>query len=134
MFLRYQSKEMNEDSNSVNGVFIEIWRLRDFNLLEKHEEQEVLPCMKWLGMHLKVPSILCEEENRRALSWFKDTALEPLKRIRIIVNILREHDIPMELIKTNDPGIIIYEDGWQIVAKPYKKGKELRFNSEVQQK
>jgi hypothetical protein len=75
-------------------------------------------------MHLKAPKILEEPGNHRALSWFKDSAKEPLKRIRKIVAVLHEHGVPIELVKTTDPGVVIYEDGWQIVAKPYKKGKE----------
>jgi hypothetical protein len=124
MYIRYQSKEMNEHSHSCSGVFVEIHKLRDQNALEKHEESQVIPCLKWLGMHLKAPVILKEPGNHRALSWFKDSAKEPLKRIRILVTVLHEHGVPIELLKITDPGVVIYEDGWQIVAKPYKKGKE----------
>lgn len=56
-------------------------------------------------------------ENFRAISWFKSAAREPLSRIWLMKAIPDEYGYVVELIKTDDPGVIIYQDGWQIVAK-----------------
>ena len=70
--------------------------------------------------HLKSPKELHEKENFRAISWFNTRAIEPIKRIRKIKAILEEYGYIIDTLKMKDPGIIIYEDGWQVVAKPRK--------------
>jgi hypothetical protein len=34
--------------------------------------------------------------------------------------ILETHGYTVEVHKTDDPGIVLFEDGWQVVAKPHK--------------
>jgi len=40
--------------------------------------------------------------------------------VRAIKAILEEAGYHIEQIETRDPGVVIYEDGWQVVAKPKK--------------
>lgn len=93
MYIRFVSKKINEESNSPEGVFYSIWALLDKDQIEEHELKIVNDCFDWLGMHFKAPMCLNEFENRRAVCWFKDTAIEPMKRIWPIVNILEDHGI-----------------------------------------
>ena len=72
---------------------------------------------------MSIPKILKKREHRRALSWFKPEASEPIRRMWDLAEILKQHEIEIDVFKTNDPGIIIYEDGWQVVAKPRKGEK-----------
>lgn len=124
MYIRFVSKRINEESNSPEGVFYSIWALIDQEQLANHEIDIVDRCFDWLGMHFKAPTCLLNSENKRAICWFKETAVEPMKRIWPIVHVLEEHGIHIEKITTNDPGVIVYENGWQVAAKPYKKGKD----------
>jgi hypothetical protein len=41
-----------------------------------------------------------------------------------LVHVLRAHGLLVELLKTDDPGIVIYRDEWQVVAKP-RRGRRL---------
>ncbi len=34
--------------------------------------------------------------------------------------ILEEFDYTIDLIKAHDPDLVIYEDGWQVVAMPWR--------------
>ena len=72
-------------------------------------------------MHLKSPAVLREDGNERALSWFHPRATRPIEKVRSIAALLEEHGIVVDMIKTDDPGIVIYEDGWQVVAKPRRR-------------
>jgi len=38
-----------------------------------------------------------------------------------MVEILREYGVVIDQISTEKPGYVVYEDGWQIVAKPFRK-------------
>jgi len=120
MYLRFQGRIKNERADSYLGIFQIAYELRDSDQIEKHFELELVKNIKWLKMHLKSPKELDYKENFRAISWFNSNALEPLKRIRAIKVILEEYGYIIDTLKTNDPGIIIYEDGWQVVAKPKK--------------
>ncbi len=118
MFVRFTTQETDSQSNSLQGIFIAIHNLRRENRLEPHEDEIAWRNLQWLAMHLKAPKILEEPEHYRAISWFKDTAREPIKRIRELIPILESHDIHIQMKTTDEPGIVIYEDGWQIAAKP----------------
>jgi len=121
MYLRFQGRIKNKRADSYLGIFQIAYELRDSELLETHYEVELLKNIKWLKTHLKSPKELNQAENFRALSWFNSRATEPLKRIRAIKLILEEYGYIIDILKTNQPGNIIYEDGWQVVAKPLKK-------------
>ena len=128
MFVRFESKKINTQSNSPQGVFYSIWDLLDQDVLSQHELDIVDECFDWLGMHFKAPACLDEPENRRAICWFKDCATEPMKRIWPIVRVLEDHGVHIEKVTTDNPGIIIFESGWQVAAKPYKTGKVYTHN------
>jgi hypothetical protein len=40
-----------------------------------------------------------------------------------VVAILEAHGIAVELLKTDNPGTIIYEDKWQVIAKPSRRDR-----------
>ena len=79
--------------------------------------------MGWLKMHLKSPTVLSEEWTWRAISWFKPEAIRPIEKIRRLNLILEEHGYLVEMLKTETPGKVIYEDGWQIAAIPFRDGE-----------
>jgi len=43
-----------------------------------------------------------------------------------LVALLREHGYHVDVLKTDDPGIVLYEDKWQVVAKP-RKGRRISW-------
>lgn len=62
-----------------------------------HELKIVDECFEWLGMHFTAPACLDDPENRRAICWFKDSAIEPMKRIWPIVRVLEDHGVHIEI-------------------------------------
>lgn len=118
MYIRFQGKRRNELSASKLGIFQLAFELRDEGDLTDYEESTLLANLAWLKMHLKSPKILKEDEHHRAIAWFHPRAQEPLKRIRAIKLVLEEHGYHIDQITTRDPGNIIYEDGFQVIAKP----------------
>lgn len=68
------------------------------------------------------PSILTSPPSRtskRALSWFKEAALTELRHAHELVELLKGHDLIVEMITTDRPGYVVYEDEYQIVAEPF---------------
>ena len=123
MYLRFHGLRKNERSESRLGIFQLAFEVRDEGILPQHAEEELIANLEWLKTHLKSPAILDDEGHHRAISWFHPRADEPLRRIRAIKVILEEAGYFVEQVESRDPGIIIYEDGWQVVAKPRKKSR-----------
>ena len=121
MYIRFVIGELDEQSRSPAGVFQVAFELRDRNLLEPHEEAWLNEELRWLKMHLKSPDCLAEPGNERAICWFHPRALRPIEKVRSIAALLEEKGLQVHMLKTKDPGIIIYEDGWQVAAKPRRK-------------
>ena len=55
----------------------------------------------------------------KGISWFKPTASEQIKRMHGLVAILEEFGHHVTMIKVRNPGYIVYEDDYQVVAEPF---------------
>jgi hypothetical protein len=100
--------------------------LRDSEGLSVAEHEELRVCLAWFNMNLNHPACLADPSNRRALSWFKPAATKPIARMWALKAILENHGYTVDVLKTDDPGIVLFEDGWQVVAKP-PKGKKVSW-------
>ena len=123
MYIRFIVRRQDEDSRSYTGLFTEAYRLRDSEDLESYELTRLENALSWMRANLNIPKCLSEQGNERAISWFKPGAKKPLSCAWEIVYLLRERGVPVEMIKSSDPGTIIFEDGWQVVAKPRRSGR-----------
>mgnify|MGYP003644288705 FL=1 len=118
MYVRFVLDRQDPDSGFCQGVFMAAGVLRDSGLLEPWEEAWLTRELDWCKMHLKVPACLKLPENRRAICWFHPRAKRPMEKVRSIAALLADHGYLVRMIKSRDPGQIIYRDGWQVVAKP----------------
>jgi len=119
-YVRFEGLVQNEGTSSRLGIFQLAHELKDSLQLSTYEENELRRHLEWMDKNLTAPDLLQKREHHRAIFWFKDTAAEPLKRIWAIKQILKEWDIWIDQIKVSKPGVIIYEDEWQVAAKPYR--------------
>jgi hypothetical protein len=76
----------------------------------------------WFGKNLKKPTSLGRDKLRLGICWFKTDATEHISRIWEMVQILERNGVYVKKIKTDRPGYVIYEDEWQLVAEPFRKG------------
>ncbi len=118
MFVRFQGLRRNDGSATRLGVFQLAFELRDRFDLPDYALAQLQIHLGWLRLHLKSPEILDEDEHHRAICWFDSRAAKPIAHVRGLKAVLDDWGYPIEMVKTRDPGIIIYRDGWQVVAKP----------------
>lgn len=121
MFIRFVILKRDGESGSPLGIFQAAMQLRDSGTLALHETEWLERELGWLRMHLESPACLREPGNRRAISWFHPRAIRPIEKVRSIAALLEEHGLLVQTVTTSDPGIVIYEDGWQVVAKPRRQ-------------
>jgi len=120
-YIRFESYLPCSGTSSHLGIFQIAFKVRDAHETSTHDSSEISKQIEWLKMHLNSPSILKDPKNYRAICWFKDTASEPMKRIWAIKPYLEAYGYWINVAKTRCPGQIIYEDGWQVAAKPWRK-------------
>ncbi len=126
MYLRFQGRVPNEGSPSNLGIFQLAFDLRDRVDTPDYAYQVLQFHLNWLKVHLTSPAILDERENIRAICWFKPEARKPLLHIWPIKAMLEEFGYPIDVLKTRHPGWILYEDGWQVVARPDRRSQKIR--------
>lgn len=64
------------------------------------------------------PSVFDRDINPTAQSWFKTTATHLLADAAFYEDLLRRYQVEYEVLTSDDPGIVIYEDEVQIVVVP----------------
>jgi len=125
MYLRFVVAEIDEDSRQELGVFHAVGSLRDAGKLFHYEEEQHDLIREWFNKNLQKPTRFTTSKppfyrkQDKAISWFKDSALEHLDRIRTLVAILENHGTSVQMLKTERVGYVVYEDNFQIVAEPF---------------
>lgn len=76
----------------------------------------------WFNENLEKPTSFGRGKLSLGICWFKMDASEHISRIWQMVQILERHGIYVKKIKTDKPGYLVYEDEWQVVAEPFRKG------------
>jgi hypothetical protein len=123
MYLRFVVPVVHTESNRRTGVFQEIYRLMNGRELPPSEEQRAREILDWFNEHLAEPTRFAASSRPhaapRAISWFKDNAIEHIRRMRELASILDAHGILVEVVRTARPGYIAYADEHQIIAEPF---------------
>lgn len=119
-FLRFVVPWTDEDSNRPQGVFRAIGYLRDSGTLTAAEVAHIRETLEWFNVHLKAPA-QCKVSKRDTF-WYREGATEVIQRMWGLVNILRSHDVFVEILRTDSPGRISYQDEHQVAALGPKRG------------
>ena len=68
------------------------------------------------------PNSFGRNKFRLGICWFKTGATEHISRVYEMVHILERNGTYIQKITTDKPGYVVYEDEWQLVAEPFRKG------------
>ncbi|MFJ5206537.1 hypothetical protein [Streptomyces nigra] len=125
-YLRFQSPHRN-DRGRFTGVFGLVNNLAREGRLS--EEQEAFRRLnnKWYDAAYTDPStvdatVYDEEVNPGAAAWFKPSATHLLARVPGYLEILAAYGVDCQVLRSTDPGQVVYEDDVQIVVVPYAHG------------
>jgi hypothetical protein len=125
VYIRFAIHRKNEDSGRALGIFHAAMDLRDFGEIEPWERNLLLELRDWFNENLEAPDRFTASKppyNRKqskAISWFKDTAVEHIGRARQMVEILESHGVAVDTYMANRVGYVVYEDDYQIVAEAF---------------
>lgn len=124
MYLRFIIQNLDRQSGRRQGLFQAMSDLEYEGKLLVYEQELYDETYEWFRKNLKKPRILSKSSRPHAknlaLSWFKGGAEQHINKMRDLAQILESHGIQTEMIRTNRPGYVVYEDDYQIAAEPYK--------------
>ncbi len=124
MYLRFVVDEIDEDSERALGVFHAVRYLRDAGRLHAYEEDLHDMVRWWFNEDLERPARFTAakaplyRKKNRALSWFKDTAVEHLAHVRELVAILENHGLHVRTLKTRRLGYVVTASTWSRPNSP----------------
>lgn len=126
MYLRFVLLEDHPDSGVRAGPFAAAYKLRDEGDFTETERQELSALIDWFKAELKVPERFSRSSSKghyrraaKGISWLKDSATDHVQKMHRVAQILRDHGYHVELVRSANPGYLVYEDDHQIVAEPF---------------
>jgi len=76
----------------------------------------------WFKANLAVPKQFSvgghTGHGQPGLSWFKPAATEHIQQLHRLKGALEELGLPVEVLTTRDPGLVVWQDKHQVVAEP----------------
>ena len=88
------------------------------------DEVRLKELMTWFCANLPFPDRVARSRrpngHHAAISWFKESATDQIQMARELAAILDAHDIRTEMLTTDRPGYVVYEDEYQVLAEPFR--------------
>jgi hypothetical protein len=123
MFVRFVIPAVDSDSGRRQGLFQQAYALRRANELPPELHEQLDESLTWLDGQLKIPERFTRGKRKGepglAISWFKDSASDHIAHMRTVCRVLNQHGVPTEMLTTNRPGYIVFEDDHQVAAVPF---------------
>jgi hypothetical protein len=124
MFIRFVVPVRDDCSHCLTGVFQAADGLRYRGLLGEDERQRFEQTRRWFNRNLPVPTRFSRSRRPhacpKAVCWFKGDAAVFLGRVRELAALLERHGISTEVLRTQRPGYVVYEDEYQVAAVPFR--------------
>jgi len=121
-YVRFVIGRKDEDSHVAQGIFQAAHLALEWATITGTDAEEMKEVLTWFSDNLERPTSFGRDSLRRGICWFKTHATEHIARIWEMVQILERNGIYVKKIKTDRPGYLVYEDEWQLVAEPFRKG------------
>lgn len=125
MFIRFVIHLNDEDSGRRQGLFQAMISLEETGELFEYEQERYDEIYDWFKKNLRRPTSFTRSSKpnakKIALSWFKDTATVHIARMHEVSAILRSHGVEVDVIRTERPGYVVYEDEYQVAAEPFQE-------------
>ncbi len=125
MFIRFITHQFDKDSGCRQGIFHALGDLRDADIFQAHELQTYNEVYEWFRQNLAKPDRFSRSSKTHAknvaISWFRVSATEHISKMRNLAQLLEEHSVVVEVLYTERPGYIVYDDEFQVAAVPFKE-------------
>ena len=88
-------------------------------MLTEEEDSRLEALYEWFADHVPVPPFSSGRLPRDAVAWFRADAVEPIAKMWDIVALLREHGVDVRLLRSANPGRVVYDDRMQVLVEEW---------------
>ncbi|HZU74888.1 MAG TPA: hypothetical protein VE990_19170 [Acidimicrobiales bacterium] len=105
------------------GIFVAVDHLRRAGRLSVEEEQLYFDIDDWFNENLPNPPFYEDGNTVGAVTWFKrgEATTTMLERLQPLQDLLDRHGVEYELAESEDPGLVIYQDEYQVGVIPHRR-------------
>jgi hypothetical protein len=125
-YVRFVIGPKDQEGHVEQGIFQATARALEWQDITGSDADKLNELRAWFGENPEKPTSSGRDKLRLGICWFKTGSTEHISRICEMANILERNGITMKKITTDKPGYVIYEDEWQLVAEPFRKGTPRR--------
>ena len=125
-YIRFETLVPDCDTGIRAGLFFHLGDILRTPDLPSTDYARIVEIRKWFNKNLERPERFSSSKSKGAwrrigkgLSWFKPDANEHLSYARELAAVLRENGYHIEQRESLSPGVIVYQDYFQIVAEPF---------------
>jgi hypothetical protein len=121
IFVRLQAPYRGRTGVEV-GIFVAVDHLRRADRLTEDEEELYFDVDDWFEVHLANPPFYGDGNTLGAVTWFKRSSTEEMRqRLEPLCRILDKYGVTWVAAESTDPGVIIYEDRFQVGVIPHQR-------------
>jgi hypothetical protein len=96
------------------GIFGACHHLRRAGRLSPADDRLFAELDSWFDQALPIPPFYADGNSIRAITWFKESATRLLEAMDPLQALLERYSISYDVIESDDPGRIVYEDEFQV--------------------
>lgn len=124
MYVRFVTARQHPDTGVQMGIFQTNRLMPPYGQVADWDEERLAAIKDWFGQHLEKPERVARSRrpngHHAAICWFKSSATEHIARARELAALLEQYGIQTEMLTTDRPGYVVYEDEFQIAAEPFR--------------
>ena len=121
MFIRFFVGRQGEHHKALTGVIIEAQLPSERAELTQADHDRIEIVFAWFNEHVPAPPFSSADWPTDVVAWFKDDARAAIWMIRDLVTLLEENGVPVRMLRSSNPGRILYEDEYQIVVEEWNR-------------
>lgn len=115
-YVRIQGKELAESTHYAKGIFSMCWTLIQNDVMDEEDRDLYMEIDKWFTEILPYPP-QCNR-GEKVICYFKTENTDyMMKLITPAMWLLQKYNHPFDVVYTNFPGEIVYEDEYQVAVK-----------------
>lgn len=117
-YVRVQTRETAWLTGKPRGIFAAVSHLDGDGKLTE-DESAIFRCLDkvYFEEHLPNPPFYDDDSRPKPITWFKTAeSAHFLDKLQPLMDMLDRNSVPYDVVYTNAPGNIVYEDEWQIAA------------------
>jgi len=117
-YVRIQGRETAYRTGMPVGIFAAVHRLQQAGLLTDEEKTVYREIDQvWFEENLPNPPFYDDDKPGKPITWFKTATTKfMVEKLQPLMDMLEKYSKPFDIVYTNFPGRIVYEDEWQVAV------------------